>query len=97
MNVYLDLSPFWVKDPTGQDCSVLSVWRELKNTPNEITNRETLTKARRGQLTGSTFATQEKLRRIASKWAGRELTLEDLMVVHEDELPAAEKRRKQRQ
>lgn len=97
MNVYLNLNPFWLKDGAGQDCSVLSVWQALQNTPNEISNRETLTKAYRGELMGSTFATQEKLRRLASQWAGRELTLGELMVVVEDDLSAGEKRRKQRQ
>lgn len=94
MNVYLNLGSYWLKDTTGSDRSILSVWQSLKGTPNEITNRETLTKAYKGQLTGSTFATQEKLRRIASEWAGRELTLEEIRVVVEDDVSASEKRRK---
>lgn len=78
MNVYLDLRLFWLKDGDGFPRSVHSIWLELQGTENAV-QRQTLSLASKGLLDRGRFCTQEKLRRIASVWVGREVKLEEIM------------------
>ena len=83
VKVFLDISKYWPKDDTGEYVSVNSVYMGLKDTPNEV-GRNTLRLALDGRLDRGYFSNQIKLARIASDWAGKEVTILDLMKVEED-------------
>ncbi|NEQ53865.1 MAG: hypothetical protein F6K11_27665 [Leptolyngbya sp. SIO3F4] len=83
VKVYLDISKYWPNDEAGKPVSVNSVYMGLLGTPNEV-GRNTLRLALDGRLDRGYFSNQIKLARIASNWAGKEVTILDLMKVEED-------------
>jgi hypothetical protein len=82
MRVRLDISEYWPKEG-GEARSVNSVYEQLRGTPNEV-GRNTLRLALDGRLDRGIFVHVIKLQRIVSVWAGREVTLEELMKVEEE-------------
>ena len=81
---YIDISAYWPKDKKESPASVNSVWREILHTPLEM-HRNTLRLALSGQLDRGHFSNQVKLARLVSGWAGKEVTILDLLKVVEDE------------
>lgn len=84
VKAYIDISAYWPKDDEGEPVSVNSVYQELLKTPNEI-GRNTLRLALTGQLDRGHFSNQIKLARLVSKWAGKEVTILDLLRVEDSE------------
>ncbi|MEM9116901.1 MAG: hypothetical protein AAGD09_03350 [Cyanobacteria bacterium P01_F01_bin.56] len=83
VKAYIDISEYWPKDEDGELASVNSIYQGLLNTPNEI-GRNTLRLALSGQLDRGYFSNQVKLARLVSEWAGKEVSIIDLMKVVED-------------
>ena len=83
VKVYLDISEYWPKDEAGNPASVNSVYMGLVGKSNEV-GRNTLKLALDGRLDRGHFSNQIKLARLASEWAGKELTILDLLRVEED-------------
>ena len=84
VKVYLDISDYWPKDALGNPASVNSVYMSLVGKPNEV-GRNTLRLALDGRLDRGHFSNQIKLSRLASEWAGREVTILELLKIEEDD------------
>lgn len=84
VRVYIDISPYWPRDDHDDPRSVNSVYEEIKDTPDAV-GRNTLRLALDGRLDRGHFVNQVKLARLASKWAGREIKISDLLGIEDDD------------
>lgn len=84
VKVYLDISEYWPKDKLGQPASINSVYMGTVGNPNEV-GRNTLKLALEGRLDRGHFSNQVKLARLASNWAGKKLSILDLLKIEDDE------------
>ncbi|WP_144405766.1 hypothetical protein [Aliterella atlantica] len=83
MNVYVDISEYWLKNIDGSPKSVNSVHEEIKGTEYEV-GRYTLRLALEGRLDRGHFKNLYVLAQLASKWAGKEVSVGDLLKFQED-------------
>lgn len=83
VNVFVDISEFWPKTSDGKPRSVNSVYEEIKDTDCEV-GRNTLRLALEGRLDRGYFKNLFVLTQLASKWAGKEVGVADLLKVQED-------------
>jgi len=83
VRVYIDISPYWPRDENDEFRSVNSVYEEIKDKSDAV-GRNTLRLALDGKLDRGHFVNQVKLARLASKWAGSEITISDLLKVEDE-------------
>ncbi len=83
VRVYIDISLYWPRDDHDEPRSVNSVYEEIKDTP-DVVGRNTLRLALEGRLDRGYFVNQVKLARLASKWAGREISVTDLLKIEDE-------------
>lgn len=74
----ININLWWPRNAYGDRVSVNSIFVEMEGTENEV-GRYTLTKARNGELEKADIATLEALARICSKWAGKEVSIDDMV------------------
>lgn len=84
VRVFLDISEFWPEDELGERRTVNSVYEELRGGENEV-GRNTLRLALDGRLDRGHFVNAVKLARIAAEWAGKDLSIIDLLKIEEDQ------------
>lgn len=80
MNVYVDISPYWLSDENGNPRSVNSVYEAIRGSENEV-GRNTLTLALAGTLDRGYFLNLIKLARLCSEWSGRAIAVDDLLKI----------------
>lgn len=86
MKAYVDISEWWPRKEGGEMESVYAVHKEIEDRyKDDVVTRHTLTRARNGQLEKGDFLNAIKLRRICSRWAGKALSLDDLVKVEDDD------------
>jgi len=83
VRVCLDISPYWPKDASGEPRTVNSIYEEIKGTSEEV-GRNTLRLALDGNLDRGHFVNQVKLARLASRWAGKEIAISDLLKIYDE-------------
>lgn len=76
---YIDIGRWWLKDNEGKPLSVYAVYKTIEGTTDEVT-RHTLTRARDGQLEKANISNLKALARLCSKWSGKNLSVDDLIV-----------------
>jgi hypothetical protein len=79
VKVVVDISPYWPKN-----LSINAVYEELLRQDKKI-DRRTLVAAKEGRLSKCDFLTLIRLRDFASQQAGRELLIDDLFQLIEDD------------
>ncbi len=80
VKVVVDISPYWPKN-----LSINAVYEDLLRQDKKI-DRRTLVAAKEGRLTKCDFSTLIRLREFASQQAGRELLIDDLFqIIQEDD------------
>lgn len=77
--MFVDISPYWPKN-----LSINAVYEDLLR-QNQKIDRRTLAAAKEGRLTKCDFSTLMKLRDFAAQRAGRQLSIDDLFQIVEDE------------
>lgn len=78
MRVYVDISPYWLKDSEGNPRSVNSVYEQIRGSADEV-GRNTLRLALNGSLDRGYFANLVKLSRLCSSWSGQPVAPTDLL------------------
>ncbi len=79
MKVFVDISPYWSKE-----LSINAAYEDLLRQDKKI-DRRTLIAAKEGRLTKCEFSTLFKLRDFASQLAERQLSLDDLFQIVEED------------
>lgn len=75
----VDIGRWWLKNEQGEPLSVYAVHQAIEGTPDEV-SRHTLTRARDGLLEKGDFSNLKALARLCSKWSGKSITVDDLIV-----------------
>lgn len=82
VKLFLDISEFWPTDELGEPRTVNSVYEELKGSDNEV-GRNTLRLALDGRLDRGHLSNVGKLMRLATAWAGKDVSFWDLARIEE--------------
>lgn len=86
VKAHIDISKWWPKDADGKERSVYAVHKDIEsNSPQYLVTRHTLTRAKDGQLEKFDAANAVKLARICSYWAGKSLSVDDLIQIEDEE------------
>ena len=83
VNVYVDISEYWLKNLDGSPRSVNSIYEEIRGTEYEV-GRNTLRLALEGRLDRGHFKNLFVLAQLASKWSSQKVSVEDLLKSQED-------------
>jgi hypothetical protein len=84
LKAFVDISDYWPIKPDGEKQAVYQVHKDLEdNHPEDLVNRHNLTRARDGLLEKGDFVNLVKLSRICSRWAGKTLSVSDLIKIKE--------------
>jgi hypothetical protein len=83
VNVYVDISEYWLKNLDGSPRSVNSVFEDIRDTEYEV-GRNTLRLALEGRLDRGHFKNLYVLAQLASKWSGKKVSVGDLLKFREE-------------
>lgn len=83
MKAFVSITKWYPINPdTGEFASVNSVYQKIEGTANEV-GRHTLSKALDGKLDRLHADNLVKLARLCSEWSGKQVTVDDLLVVED--------------
>lgn len=84
MKACISIAKWFPRGIDGQHLTVNKVYEDIRFTSNAV-GRDTLTQALKGIYAKGNFDNQVKLARLCSMWSGENVTINDLMVVSDDQ------------